>query len=270
VSANLERARGRRQLRESEGRFRALVTTTSEMVYRMSPDRAEMRALDGRGILADTQSPSIAWIKEYILPEDRPFVQAKIQEAISTKSVFQMEHRVRRAHDTIGWALSWAVPLLNPLGEITEWFGAASDVTERVAAVRALREANETLEQRVAGALAEGRFVAQPIQTTDTFVQALDKSFCILAINDANAAEYEKTYGFRPRVGDCLADLMADQPELREPLLALWSRALAGEAFTVTEQFGEPALQRRYYEMSLRPLRGPQYHWRLPVLDRRD
>src|SRR5262249_10879905 len=83
----------------------------------------------------------------------------------------------------------------------------------------------------------------------------LDTDFRILAINDANIAEYEKIYGFRPKVGDSLAELMADRPELGEPVLALWSRALAGEASTVTEQLGDPALQCRYYEITLRPLR---------------
>jgi signal transduction histidine kinase len=255
LSANLERARARRQVRESEERFRALVTATSDVIYRMSPDWTEMRVLDGRGILADTHSPNIAWIEEYILPEDRPPVLAEIQAAINAKKVFQMEHRVHRADGTVGWVFSRAIPFLSPLGEITEWFGAASDVTERVAAVRALRQANETLEQRVAEALAERRLMAELVQTTDTFVQVLDKNFRILAINDANIVEYEKVYGFRPKVGDSLADLLADQPELREPVLAMWSRALTGEAFTATEQFGDPALQRRYYEMTLRPLR---------------
>ena len=255
LSANLDRARARRQVRESEERFRALVTATSDVIYRMSPDWTEMHVLDGRGILADTRSPNIAWIEEYILPEDRPPVQAEIQAAINAKKVFQMEHRVRRADGTVGWVFSRAIPLLSPLGEITEWFGAASDVTERVAAVRALRQANETLEHRVAEALAERRLMAELVQTTDTFVQVLDRNLRILAINDANIAEYEKVYGFRPKVGDCLADLFADRPELREPVLAVWSRALTGEAFTITEQFGDPALQRRHYEMTFRPLR---------------
>lgn len=86
-------------------------------------------------------------------------------------------------------------------------------MTERVNAVRALREANETLEQRVAEALAERRLMAELVQTTNTFVQVLDKDFRFLAINDANVAEYEKLYGFRPKVGDSLAELLAARPE---------------------------------------------------------
>jgi PAS fold len=46
-------------------------------------------------------------------------------------SVFEAEHRVRRPDGTLGWALSRAVPLLSDEGEITEWVGAATDITER-------------------------------------------------------------------------------------------------------------------------------------------
>jgi hypothetical protein len=37
-------------LRSSEERFRVLVMATSDMLYRMSPDWAEMLAFDGRGV----------------------------------------------------------------------------------------------------------------------------------------------------------------------------------------------------------------------------
>ena len=54
-----------------------------------------------------------------------------IREAIRAKSTFELEHRVRRADGTVGWTFSRAVPLLDADGQITEWFGAASDVTDR-------------------------------------------------------------------------------------------------------------------------------------------
>jgi signal transduction histidine kinase/ActR/RegA family two-component response regulator len=276
ISANLERARGRRQVRESEERFRTLVTATSDVIYRMSADWKEMRALDGRGILVDTKSPTQAWVEEYILAEDGPEVQATIQAAIESKSAFQMEHRVRQADGSIGWVFSRAIPRLSPQGEILEWFGAASDVSERVAAVQALRKANETLEQRVADALAERRLMAELIQTTDMFVQVLDRDFRVLAINEANASEYEAAFGFRPKVGESIADLLEDKPDLSEPVLAVWSRALAGEAFTATEQFGDPNLKRRYYEIKFSPLRSATgevigaYQFSTDVTERRE
>ena len=127
-------------LRESEAQLRALVEASSEAMYRMGPEWREMRHLDGGGFLADTDRPNGTWIEEYILPEDRPHVNAAIQEAIRTKSAFQLEHRVRRADGGVGWTFSRAVPILDAEGEITEWFGAASDVTQRRQAEDALRE----------------------------------------------------------------------------------------------------------------------------------
>jgi signal transduction histidine kinase len=118
-----------------------------------------------------------------------------------------------------------------------------------------LRQANETPEQRVAEALAERRLMAELVQTTDTFVQVLDNNFRILAINDANIAEYEKVYGFRPKVGDSLADLLADRPEAARAVAGRLVSGLDGRGVTATEQFGDPALQRRHCEITFRPLR---------------
>jgi signal transduction histidine kinase/ActR/RegA family two-component response regulator len=119
------------ELRESEERFRALVTATSTVVYRMSPDWAEMRELHGQGFIDDGTGVSTNWLESYIPAEDQPLVMDTIAKAIASRSVFELEHRVRRVDGTLGWTLSRAVPLLNEEGEIREWFGAATDVTSR-------------------------------------------------------------------------------------------------------------------------------------------
>jgi two-component system CheB/CheR fusion protein len=133
------RRRAEDALRQSEKRFRALVTASSFAVYRMSPDWGEMRELDGRGFIADTAKPKKDWLDAYIHPDDQPMVLAAIEEAVRHKRMFALEHRVRRVDGTLGWTYSRAVPLLDEAGEITEWFGAASDVTERHKAAEALR-----------------------------------------------------------------------------------------------------------------------------------
>lgn len=136
----VERARAEAELRDSEGRLRALVAAGSYSVYRMSADWQEMRALDGRGFLADVNAPSVRWLDLYLDPADRPAVTAAIEDAIARKGVFEFEHRVRRADGSFGWALSRAVPIRDAEGNILEWFGAASDVTDRREAEVALRE----------------------------------------------------------------------------------------------------------------------------------
>ena len=131
VVETTEKVLADRALRDSEARFRALTTATSDVVYRMSADWKEMRELDGRGLLSDTDDPSIAWMEEYLFPEDQAAIQAVIDEAVRTKGIFQMEHRVRQADGATGWTFSRAVPVLDAAGEIIEWFGTATDVTGR-------------------------------------------------------------------------------------------------------------------------------------------
>ena len=125
--------------RQSQDRFQALVAASSDAMYRMSADWSELRYLRGGNFIADTVAPSRSWLQDYIHPDDRPRVLAVIQEAIRTRSVFELEHRVRRVDGSLGWTFSRAVPLMDANGQITEWFGAASDITERKRAEEKLR-----------------------------------------------------------------------------------------------------------------------------------
>jgi PAS domain S-box-containing protein len=136
-------------LRQGEERFRALVSATSYVIYRMSPDWSQMRELDGQGFISDSGAPRTNWLEDYIYPDDREAVLRAVREAIDSKSIFQLEHRVHRADGTVGWAYSRAVPLLDEDGEIIEWFGAASDVTARKEAEENYRRLAETLDLEV-------------------------------------------------------------------------------------------------------------------------
>jgi len=150
-----ERQQAEAALRQSENRFRALVTASSEVVFRMSPDWSEMRELAGMEFIPDTVTPPRTWLEDYIPVEDRAAVLTKIDEAIRTRSAFELEHRVRRVDGTSGWKLSRAIPLLDAKGEITEWFGASSDVTLRKVAEEEIQRLNAELEARVIERTAE-------------------------------------------------------------------------------------------------------------------
>ncbi|WP_309641129.1 PAS domain S-box protein [Flavobacterium sp.] len=126
-----ERKKNEAAIQKSEEKFSALVKASSDMVYRMSPDWSVMYQLDGRGFIPDTLKPNSHWFQEYIHPNDQAQVMSVIKEAIRTKSIFELEHPVLKVDGTLGWTFSRALPLFDAKGDIVEWFGAASDITER-------------------------------------------------------------------------------------------------------------------------------------------
>ena len=133
----------------------ALIRSSTEVRYRISADWSELHQLNGGDFIPDTQGKDRQWLDRYIPPEDRDAVRAEIARATATKSTYLIEHRVNRVDGSVGWALSRAIPMLDERGEIKEWVGAASDITERKNAEEALRQVHENLEERVAQALAE-------------------------------------------------------------------------------------------------------------------
>ncbi len=246
-----ERARGEAHASvvRSEQRLRALVTATSDIIYRMNPDWTEMLELAGRGFLEDTEQPRASWLANYIHPDDQAMIAAAIDKAIATKSVFELEHRVRRADGTWGWTASRAIPIFDANGDLLEWFGAATDITSR-------KEDEQALQQQVATTVAERNLLADMVEGTDSFVQVFDLDFRFMAINRASADEFERVFGVRPRVGQTIDEVLAHRPDDLVQVKGLWGRALAGEAFTTVQAFGDPDNDRRSYEIRFNVLRN--------------
>ncbi|WP_192556360.1 ATP-binding protein [Dyella acidiphila] len=118
-------------LRKNERQLRAYLDTSFDAVYRMSPDWSAMHSLKGKGFISDTFEKSNTWLDQYIPVNERARVMHAIQEAVRTKSPFALEHAVIQVDGSLGWTSSRAVPLLDSHGEILEWFGTATDITQR-------------------------------------------------------------------------------------------------------------------------------------------
>ena len=129
------------------------------------------------------------------------------------------------------------------------------DITKRKRAEEALQLLNETLEARVVAALAERKLMADIVEGTNAFVQVVDPNFRWLAINSASAHEFHRIFGIMPKVGDNMLELLEDQPEHREAIRSVWSKALAGEEFVEIGEFGDPGRARGSYEMRFNCLR---------------
>jgi signal transduction histidine kinase len=117
-----------------------------------------------------------------------------------------------------------------------------------------LAQLNDTLEQRIASALSERQVLADVVENSTASVMVLSRESCVLAINAANVTAFEQAFGKRPSIGDDLFALIGHMPEHRAQLHGLWSRALNGESFIVTQEFGVEALTQRTYEVRFNTL----------------
>jgi len=160
-------------LRESERRYRALTNATAEVIYRMSPDWTEMRHLEGRGFLKDALEPRSFWLDDYIPLDEHELVHKEIARSIRESSMFELEHRVRRADNSVGWTLSRAVPMFDAAGTLVEWIGAASDITERKATEQQLREADRRKDEFLAMLAHELRNPLAPIGAAAELLQRI-------------------------------------------------------------------------------------------------
>lgn len=158
-------------LRESEGRLGALVAATADVVYRMSPDWTQMQPLEGRGFLKDTTETGKYEIGNYVPSEDHKMVHRVLDQAIRDKTIFALEHRVLRSDGSIGWTYSRAVPMLDAHGEIYEWIGAASDITDRKFAEEKLKDADRRKDEFLAMLAHELRNPLAPIGAAAELLQ---------------------------------------------------------------------------------------------------
>ena len=187
-------------LRSSEERFRALVTATSDILYQMSPDWTQMRALDGKGFLPDTTLPDRNWLLRYIPADEQATVSAAVRSAVLTKGVFELEHRVLRSDGTVGWVLSRAVPILNENHEVVEWFGAALDLTARKNAEDALRDADRRKDEFLATLAHELRNPLAPLRN----------GLQIARLNSPADSPFRRTIEMMDRQVSMLAHLVDD------------------------------------------------------------
>ncbi|WP_271597826.1 response regulator [Bradyrhizobium sp. CCBAU 45384] len=236
-------------LRQSEERYRAFVTATSDIVYRMSPDWSEMRDLQGKGSVRDTESPSRTWLETYVHPEDRTQVLSSIDEAIRTKTPFDFEHQVKQIDGTSRWVHSRAVPVFDRDGEIVEWFGSARDVSERRRHDETQRLLIGELSHRVKNMLAVVQAIAQqtlrrakdPAEFAASFggrIQSLSSMHGLLSQSGWQHAELLDILRDQLAAHEASRVVVAGPPVQLEPQVALHVALMLHELGTNSVKYG--------------------------------
>ncbi len=135
-------------LRESEGRFRALLEAVPQLVWTADPEggsdyfNPQWQTYTGAPV---EEHFGWGWIKA-VYQSDRDMVKAAWKLSLKTDVVFDVDARLCRADGSHRWFKLRSIPVRTDGGSTSRWFGTATEITDLVDARETLRRSNEELE----------------------------------------------------------------------------------------------------------------------------
>ena len=161
-----ERKKAEEDLRRSERRYRSFVEVTSQWAWVTDPaglvveDIPALRKFTGQTY---EQAKGVGWA-DALHPDDVQRTLEVWNRAVSTKTTYETEYRMRRYDGAYRLLLARGVPIVDHQSTVMEWVGTCIDITERKGAEEALRKAHDELEKRVQERTAELAEMIQRLQ----------------------------------------------------------------------------------------------------------
>lgn len=145
------RKQAEREILLSNSRFKAAVEAVHGVLWtnspegRMSGEQPAWSQLTGQSY---DEYQGFGWA-EAVHPGDREGSIDSWNRAVAAKATYVWEHRVRRRDGVYRTFAIRGVPIIDPQGEITEWVGVHTDITEQRSAEVALKEHAANLEREI-------------------------------------------------------------------------------------------------------------------------
>ncbi|MEG4530598.1 PAS domain S-box protein [Microcoleus sp. D2_18a_D3] len=138
-------------LKQSEERYRSLITATSQMVWMADADGRGSDLPSWRAYTGQTieEVAGFGWL-DAMHPDDRERTAQVWMEAVQTKSLYEMEYRIRGADGNYRYFQGRGVPILDEDGSLREWVGTCTDIHDRKQAEDAIKQSEERYRSLIA------------------------------------------------------------------------------------------------------------------------
>src|SRR4029077_14888645 len=139
-------------LRESEAELRQTLDFAPQLISVYGPRRerlyANRTALDYLGLSLEAwrQTPARG---AFVHPDDRARELDCFDRALSTRSAYELELRLRKGDGSYRWFLARSNPVRDDEGQIIRWYVACTDIHDRKAAEERLQQENVALREEV-------------------------------------------------------------------------------------------------------------------------
>jgi len=127
-------------VRLSEERYRSLAMATAQLVWTVDGQGKPITAIDWMAYTGQTLEEATDNSAEAIHPDDRLITAQAWMRAVETKTLYEVEHRLRAADGSYRHFWVRGVPVLAEDGSIREWVGTHTDISDRVLVLEALKQ----------------------------------------------------------------------------------------------------------------------------------
>jgi PAS domain S-box-containing protein len=232
------------ELKQSEERYRTMLDGSPHAVF-LTDESGRIRmanqvaaTLTGRREAQDLMGGLLA---DLVSPAERADVQVAIQTILRQGFTTPFGCTIPRLDGTVACAELSGTLVKDFQGLPQAVQAIMQDVTGRKRVEDELRRVSILL--------------SSVIQGSSDVIAMLDQEFRYVLFNRAFQAEFKRIFGKDLKLGDSMPQALAHVPDDLALALEYWKRALGGEDFIITQQFGSIELERHWYDLHFSPIK---------------
>jgi len=246
-----KRKKAENALLESELQYHELADSGQALIWTATPDKKcdyfnqVWLKFTGRTL---EQELGDGWA-ESVHPDDLNTCFEIYTQAFDKREEFSMTYRMRRFDSEYRWILDEGKPRYNTHGEFIGYIGNCLDISDIIIAEQEIKKSEEKYRKDL---LLLNSIFESPV---NIIVFSLDNNYCYSAFTKYHAQTMKVIWGVDIDMGMNMLDIISKKED-REKAKQNFDRVLKDDFFVLTEEYGDDALYRTYYENFYSPVKN--------------